>query len=156
MEWMDKILRLNKGEQNRHGEIEYEYPLEERIQLLSDILNESNLDGLTSKEKSELQSAIYWGLCGSITQIEKFLILLMPKYHHKTIQDALLLHFTDNHILFHRVNVADYLLSKMERLNLPHTSWKMELKIRIERWLKEDQDEISLKKLEGLYLRFKS
>ena len=72
MEWMDKILRLNKGEQNRHGEIEYEYPLEERIQLLSDILNESNLDGLTSNEKSELQSAIYWGLCGSINQIEKF------------------------------------------------------------------------------------
>jgi hypothetical protein len=154
MEIKDLIFKLNDGEQNRQGEIEYRYSLEERVRLLDQILQHPDLANLTGSSKTEFQSAIYWGLCGSIAQIEEFLIRLMPNYHVKIIEEAMLMHFASTHVLHHRMGMADDLLTTLEKLNLSHDAWKMEIRSHIESWIDETNDEHIRNKLHKMSGRF--
>lgn len=141
-----KLKKIQKGEQNRYGEIEYELSDSERIQGLKEVLESSNQTPFTKEESETLQSIIYWNLCDNIGVVDETCKIASQFYRIAPVREGILEGFQKRFTMSSRVNHLENLFYSFQKLRLPMDELKKDTKEMVEEWRTEkDWDRFSMK-----------
>ena len=143
MNFLQLLIDLNEGEQNRYGEIEYKLTEKERIAIIEKISNHLKKGNpLSFEEHEKLTSCIYWGLHDTLSMVETYLINFIPLLPIPSVQKAFRNRFSRELVLYSRVQYAENTLRNLNDLGLESKDWKKLAHEEIYKWPKEEQESL--------------
>ncbi len=143
MNFLQLLIDLNEGEQNRYGEIEYKLTEKERIAIIEKISNHLKKGNpLSSEEHEKLTSCIYWGLHDTLSMVETYLINFIPLLPIPSVQKAFRNRFSRELVLYSRVQYAENTLRNLNDLGLESKDWRKLAHEEIYKWPKEEQESL--------------
>ncbi|WCL47789.1 hypothetical protein [Leptospira sp. GIMC2001] len=151
-----KLLNnINKGKQNRYGEIEYELSENDRINGLRNILLSSFEISFDSQQAQILSSIIYWNLCSTVTIRDATLRLVDEYYKIDAVRNGFLECLKNKYTLHSRINRIESYLVDFTKLNLSIQKIIPDIIPLIESYQKENEWEQYKEKIQRILNNYK-
>jgi hypothetical protein len=129
------IKKIQKGEQNRYGEIEYELSDKERLAGLKTILDSTKSFPLSASDSKSIESILYWNLCSNITVVHETCKLVEKYSHIKSVRKGFLEALGDMYTFTSRIRHLENIISYFRQLNLKFSKeFKSDIRSITDKW----------------------
>lgn len=112
------LERIQKGEQNRYGEIEYALSDADRLSGLEQVLESTREFPLSATESKEIESIIYWNLCSNIGVVDATCKLVERFSHLPSVRNGFLEGLREKYNFRSRVRHLENIIYHFKKLNL--------------------------------------
>jgi hypothetical protein len=154
---VDRITNLKniqKGEQNRYGEIEYELSDKDRIIGLKSILETASDHPISTEESRIIESIIYWNLCGNISIVEETCKIVNEYYAIESVKYGILEGLKSKYTFHSRVNHLSQVLYNYRKLELSLDNLLKDILPIVDSWIFEnDSDRKKVNEVIELYCK---
>jgi hypothetical protein len=137
------VNKIIQGEQNRYGDIEYNFSEEERLESMKLLAEQIQTNLTASEEEIELiHSMIFWSFVDTQNMVDNFLRIFIPLLKNKIISEGFMKHLDSNLTIESRIGHLELVISTENRLHLDLRYWKELVLLKLKEFSEEEKEKI--------------